>query len=245
MYKDKDSNGGKLVLGPLWDFNLAYGNIDYNDALEQPVGNWLYNDSRMFWFPRLMQDPNFQNKMKTRWDSLRDDELSNARITFLIDSMATGYSESQVRNYERWPILNDYVWPNQYIGGSYSAEVAWFKNWIITRANWMDTHLSGIIITDPDPVTGIDDEFIRAGLSVYPNPGKDLFTFEWQNSSNELCEVQIVNLLGQKVFSGAQRNSTFTWKGETTTGKGAQRGMYIVSIKNSRGTRIIAKLIKE
>ena len=247
MYKDKDSKGGKLVLGPLWDFNLAYGNVDYNDAVEQPNGNWLYNDFRMSWFPRLMSDPNFQNKMKTRWDSLRDDELSNARITFLIDSMASSYAESQVRNYSRWPILGEYVWPNQYIGNTYAQEVAWFKNWIITRANWMDANLPGTIITDPDPdpVTGVDDEFIRSGLSIYPNPGKDVFTFEWQNDYNEPCAVQIVNLLGQEIFSTLQRGSTLTWRGETTTGKGVQRGMYLISIKNSRGARVVAKLVKE
>lgn len=251
MYKDKDSKGGKLVLGPLWDFNLAYGNVDYNDAVEQPAGGWLYNDFRVSWFPRLMQDATFKNKMKTRWDSLRVDELSNARITFLIDSMAARYSESQVRNYQRWPILGVYVWPNQYIGNTYAEEVAWFKNWIITRANWMDANLPGVIITDPDPdpdpdpVTGIEDEFIRGGLSVYPNPGKDVFTFEWQNPSNEPCAVQIVNLLGQEIFSSLQRNSSLTWKGETTTGQSFQRGMYIVSIKNSSGERIIAKLVKE
>ena len=248
MYKDKDSNGGKLVLGPLWDFNLAYGNIDYNPALEQPNGNWLYNDFRMFWFQRLMQDPNFQNKIKTRWDSLRDDELSNARITFLIDSMATSYSESQVRNYERWPILGTKVWPNlDWEDNTYQDEVNYFKNWIITRANWMDANLPGTIITDPDPdpVTGIDDEFIRSGLNVYPNPGKEVFTIEWQNPSNEPCAVRIVNLLGQEVFSGLQRHASLTWSGETTTGKGIQRGMYIVSITNSRGARITAKLIKE
>jgi hypothetical protein len=247
MYKDKDSNGGKLVLGPLWDFNLAYGNIDYNDALEQAAGGWLYNDFRVSWFPRLIQDANFKNKMKTRWASLRAKELSNLRILFLIDSMASSYSESQVRNYDRWPILGTYVWPNQYIGSTYAQEVAWFKNWILTRANWMDANLPGIIITepDPDPVTGIDDEFIRGGLSVYPNPGKDVFTFEWQNPSHEPCAVQIINLLGQEVFSGLQRNSTFTWSSETTTGKNVQRGIYIVRITNSRGAHIIAKLVKE
>jgi hypothetical protein len=25
MYKDKDSKGGKLTIGPLWDFNLSFG----------------------------------------------------------------------------------------------------------------------------------------------------------------------------------------------------------------------------
>ena len=245
MYKDKDSNGGKLVLGPLWDFNLAYGNVNYNDAVEQPAGDWLYNDYRMFWFPRLMQDPNFQNKMKTRWDSLRDDELSNARITFLIDSMAAGYAEAQVRNYQQWPILGQYVWPNLYIGNTYAEEVAWFKNWIITRANWMDANLPGTIITNPDPVTGFEDAFIRGGLSIYPNPGRDAFTIEWQNPANTLCAVDIINMLGQRVFSISQKNSTLCWKGETTTGKTVQRGVYIVRITNTHGKSMVAKLVRE
>lgn len=245
MYKDKDSNGGKLVLGPLWDFNLAYGNVDYNDAVEQPAGGWLYNDFRMFWFAQLMSDPAFQNKMKTRWDSLRYDELSNTRITFLIDSMAASLSESQVRNYERWPILGTYVWPNQYIGNTYAEEVAWFKNWIITRANWMDANLPGVIITDPDPVTGTDDEFVQAGLSVYPNPAKNEFMVEWVNPSGEPCEVKIVNLLGQEVFSGVQTGSFLSWKDQTATAKNIQGGIYLIRIKNPRGVSITARLMKE
>jgi hypothetical protein len=190
-----------------------------------------------------MQDPNFQNKMKTRWDSLREDELSNERITFLIDSMANSLSESQVRNYERWPILGTYVWPNQYIGNTYAEEVAWFKNWIITRANWMDASLPGEIITDP--VTGIDDEFMQGGLSVYPNPGNDIFTFEWQNSSGQPCEVQILNLLGQEIFSITRSTSSLSWKSETAAGNRVQCGIYIVRIKNERGAQIVTKLIKE
>ena len=29
MHKVKNSDGGKLHFGPLWDFNLAFGNFDY------------------------------------------------------------------------------------------------------------------------------------------------------------------------------------------------------------------------
>lgn len=240
MYKNKDSKGGKLVLGPLWDFNLAYGNVDYNSAVQFASGGWLYNDFRMFWFPRLMSDQNFQNKMITRWDSLRDDELSNVRITALIDSMAASLSEAQVRNYQRWPILGTYVWPNQYIGNTYAEEVAWFKNWIITRANWMDNNLPGVIITDPDPVTGVDDEFKRAGLSVYPNPAKNDFEIEWANPSGEACEVKLINSIGQVIYSSLQTGSSIHWKGETL-----QRGMYLIRIENIRGASVTAKLIKE
>ena len=249
MYKDKDSKGGKLVLGPLWDFNLAYGNVDYNDAVETPNdayswtenNGWLYLDFRMYWFPKLMSDPNFQNKMKTRWDSLRDDELSNARITFLIDSMAASYGESHIRNFQRWPILSEYVWPNQYVGGSYSAEVAWFKNWIITRANWMDSRMPGRIII-PNPVTGIDDEFTQAGLSVYPNPAKSDFMIEWQNPSGEPCALKIFNAVGQEVFSESQTGSTFLIKDELA---GIQHGLYIIRVANSQGAEISARFVKE
>lgn len=250
MYKDKDSKGGKLVLGPLWDFNLAYGNVDYNTAVQSPTnafgnpaGGWLYKDFRMFWFPRLMSDPNFQNKMKTRWTSLRENKLSNTRITFLIDSMATSLEEAQVRNYERWPILGTYVWPNQYIGNTYAQEVAWFKNWIISRANWMDTNMPGTIV-DPDPVTGIDDEFVRAGVSVYPNPGNDVFTIEWSNPSFEQCRVEIINALGQQVFASVENGSSVTWRTTSSQRSVVNAGVYFVRVTNTRGTNVVKKLVK-
>lgn len=241
MHKDKDSKGGKLVLGPLWDFNLAYGNVDYNQAVQNPAGGWLYNDFRMSWFPRLMLDRNFQNKMKTRWSSLRAKELSNTRITFLIDSMAASLSEAQVRNYERWPILNQYVWPNQYIGGTYANEVAYVKNWMITRANWMDANMPGMIV-QPDPVLGVDDEFVQAGISVYPNPARNTVTVEWNNPAHEPCEVQIINLLGQCVLASMQTGSSWVLKESANK---INRGMYLVKVTNPRGISIVARLMKE
>ncbi|SVB50787.1 uncharacterized protein METZ01_LOCUS203641, partial [marine metagenome] len=32
MYKDKDSVDGRLTMGPIWDYNLAFGNADYYDG---------------------------------------------------------------------------------------------------------------------------------------------------------------------------------------------------------------------
>lgn len=249
MYKDKDSNGGKLVLGPLWDFNLAYGNVDYNWAVQNPVGGWLYNDFRVSWFPRLMLDANFQNKMKTRWDSLRDEELSNTRISYLIDSMAASLSEAQVRNYQRWPILGEYVWPNQdWQNNTYQDEVNYVKDWIIARANWMDANLPGVIIQpepDPDPVTGIDAEFVQKGLSVYPNPARNNVTIEWSNPSHEPHALQILNPLGQQVYATTETGSSITIKSESSGSKALQRGIYIIRVTNSRGTSVVTKLVRE
>src|SRR5690606_33635830 len=55
LYKDKDSNDKRLHMGPLWDFNLAYGNVDYLNNSQYAPG-WTYSDDyRMYWFRRLMQ----------------------------------------------------------------------------------------------------------------------------------------------------------------------------------------------
>jgi len=40
IYKDKDSKGGKLHLGPLWDFNFGYGNFDF--ACSPDPSGWAY-----------------------------------------------------------------------------------------------------------------------------------------------------------------------------------------------------------
>jgi hypothetical protein len=34
--------------------------------------------------------------------------------------------------------LNEYVWPNAYVGGSYESELGYLKNWIMDRLDWMD-----------------------------------------------------------------------------------------------------------
>ena len=33
FYKEKDSDGGQIVMGPWWDYNLGFGNSDGCDSL--------------------------------------------------------------------------------------------------------------------------------------------------------------------------------------------------------------------
>ena len=41
-------------------------------------------------------------------------------------------------NFEKWPVLGQYVWPNNYVGNSYSDEINYLKNWINSRLSWID-----------------------------------------------------------------------------------------------------------
>lgn len=149
FYKRRSSEGGEIFAGPPWDFNLGYGNVDY-----WPEGlvasNWLYDDlqpyewSLMFWWARLMEDPWFFNLASTRWRQLRSGALSDANLAHMIDSVTALIDEAQQRNYEKWPVLGQYIWPNHdWQGNTYADEVEYFSNWLFDRLDWMDLALNG------------------------------------------------------------------------------------------------------
>lgn len=138
MHKANDRDGGLLKMGPLWDFNLAFGNVDYNRNARFAPG-WMFNDNnRMYWFRRLMSDEKFKNRFNCRWKELRKSVFTNEYFTGMIDRLSEELNDSQKRNFKRWPILETYVWPNPYVGGSYQNEIDFLKKWIQARLDWMD-----------------------------------------------------------------------------------------------------------
>lgn len=153
FYKKKESKGGEIYAGPPWDFNLGYGNMDYwNGGLL--TNDWLYESvhnnewSIIFWWKRLMEDPFFEDLATSRWESLRSTDWSDANIQFMIDSITGLIDEAQQRNYEKWPILGVYVWPNyDWENNTYQDEVDYFSNWIFSRLEWMDNNFAGRILS--------------------------------------------------------------------------------------------------
>ena len=152
FFKQKDSDGGKLFAGPVWDFNLGYGNVDYWEPGISTAG-WIYpviapfDYSIMFWWKRLMEDPYFRALARTRWTELRQGEWSDTEITQVIDSITGLIDAAKDRNYARWPILGTYIWPNyNWQNNDYQDEVAYFKNFLFNRLNWMDANLPGQVL---------------------------------------------------------------------------------------------------
>jgi chitodextrinase len=150
LYKDQDSKDSRLHAGPSWDFNLAYGNADYYSGWM--ITGWQFQVNHLpefqydgfkvpFWWETLLTDSMFASLLTSRWRELRAAQLHTDFIYAYIDSIAALLDESQKRNFERWPILGQYVWPNYYIGTTYKSEVTWMKNWITNRMLWMDGHL--------------------------------------------------------------------------------------------------------
>ena len=152
LYKDKDSNDSRLHAGPIWDFNLAFGNADYYHAYS-PQG-WqveINHDTQFidwddpfqvpFWWAKLVADSVFMKRVIGRWLVLRSNALSQDRLFSLIDSYADTLNEAQARNFQRWPVLGTHVWPNYFVGTTYQEEIDYLKSWIEQRLNWMDGQL--------------------------------------------------------------------------------------------------------
>ena len=128
--------GGRIAYGPIWDFDRSMGSTDSRDdnwAAWHGTGDsskyWEY-DARYPWWYELFKDPDVKQRWVDRWFMFRDDPLSSAHISATIDAFREELSEAAVRNYQKWPLISPSQYPNQ---------VAVLKNWLLNRANWIDS----------------------------------------------------------------------------------------------------------
>lgn len=167
FYKASDIWGGKLYAGPPWDYNLTFGNMNYGGDILQTY-NYMYpKTAGRYWWPRLMNDAMFGNEVYCRWDELKENILNETKINSMIDSCINHMGPSIEHNFERWPVLGVYVWPNNFIGDTYEEEITFLKNWISDRIEWLDLQWGGKCIR-----TSRDEEPISPPnlLGISPNP---------------------------------------------------------------------------
>ncbi len=144
--KQRDSRGGKVAAGPLWDFDIAWGNADYcgGDSYTDWAVDFPCDLSVIpFWWHRLWQDSTYTNQLRCRWDDLRTNVLSTPKLMAQIDSIALLIDEGQTRNFNTWQIHGIYVWPNPYFGATFQEDIDYFKQWITNRMVWIDANLPG------------------------------------------------------------------------------------------------------
>ena len=199
MYKEKDSNGGKIHAGPIWDFNLGYGNEDFCDA-----GNyygWAFNlryvcgaPFPVFW-AKLVGDDDFRDEFNCRWYELRSNVLHTDTIHHYIDSMVTLTTDARIRNFDRWDgVIGQYVWPNTYIGATYEDEVNYLKTWISNRLSWMDNNMIGL---STNCVTPTIEQSLNDNYRVYPNPFNEYLLLE--TNADKPITIRLYDSLGRIV----------------------------------------------
>lgn len=205
LHKEKDSKGGKLRMGPVWDFNIAWWNADYCAGDDYtgwqyeftntcPGGDWQVPT----WWSRLMEDPWFQDEVKCRWTILRQGVLSNNALFAKIDSIAQYINVPKDRHFDQWPLLGIYTWPNPSpIPVDYPGEISALKTWILNRTSWIDSSLTGTCHL------GLVSQEI-ASLSVYPNPFSEVLTVSWFSTGTSDAQISLFDLQGNRISSATK-----------------------------------------
>ena len=203
FHKDKDSKGGRLTMTPFWDYNICFGNANFFSAGNEKgwasdgigAGDWY---EIPFWWDRFRQDPYFETMLKYRWEKLREDVISKNTINSFIDSCQVVLKDAQVKNFEKFNILSTYVWPNNYVGGSYANEITYLKRWIGNRIDWLDSQIDKIVPSFVVPNQEIASSHYFDPI-VYPNPFSNKFKIEFDLRNYTKVDIVIQNLLGQLV----------------------------------------------
>jgi len=142
MHKDR---GGKMVMGPIWDYNLSTGN--YKGPWSGAPTGWYHthlNPTQYLngWYTRLFQDEAFSRKYSDRWWQLRQGPYATEHIVNMIRAYADLLDEAQERNFIRWPILGEWVWEYSRDGyATWEEEIEWLVDWVEKRMDWIDSQM--------------------------------------------------------------------------------------------------------
>jgi hypothetical protein len=133
-YFSKD-RGGKLVAGPVWDFDRSFGAATFNATT--PWDRWFVEGGVNFfqtgWWGMITRDPEFMQDWVERWQSLRQGLFSENNLLALVDSLtATIGPEAIARDAARWPLDIP-----EYAAGR-TGGVAQMKTWMTNRIRWID-----------------------------------------------------------------------------------------------------------
>ena len=236
--KQKDSDGGQLTMGPVWDFNLAFGNADYCRGDE--VEGWGYEFSDYcpedgfqipVWWPRLIADPAVLTLVKERYTTLRMTTLSDEALTGRIDSFVDLMGTAAIdRNFNRWPVLGERVWPNSFVGDTHAEEIDFLTDWALDRLEWLDGQWLNINSVDgPAAADGLR-------LSIFPNPAGAGATLHVRSPERRLVgyHVEISDALGRTLLR-AKANRPIA----TPTTMAA--GLYKVAVFDERNQFVTSK----
>jgi hypothetical protein len=228
FYKDKD---GKLMMGPIWDFDLAFGNANYYDAFN--TQGWMMHsvdpmdDFQIpLWWNRLREDDFFNFELKRRWQELRKGPFQLENILGYIDSASLRLSSAQERNFYRFPVIGVWVWPNYFIGDTYEDEINFMKDWITQRIQWMDAQIDQISDSENFPLANAYE------IYAFPNPFSDRVTIRIMLYDSAMVTVSVFDLLGRVIYNSEMDCSPgLTDFVMTDTRFRNQAGIYIYEVK--------------
>ncbi|MBA4852113.1 CotH kinase family protein [Emticicia sp. BO119] len=204
FYKDKDSKGGKIKAGPPWDYDIAYGNGNYCEGqyyqgFSYKFNNVCPNDGFQvpFWWERMMEDSAFVRELGEEYAFQRKrGAFQLDKIYKYIDSLTTQLQAPAFRNFQRWPILGVYVWPQPNpISSTWFGEVDELKQFVANRLIWLDAN-----IKQPADlrITGNEENGPNIlSMNAYPNPFLDRIYVNIHSPKSEKANLILYDANGR------------------------------------------------
>lgn len=135
--------GEKIKFGPVWDFDLAFGNFSKDDKNYESWASSTEDDYvGETWSTHLLKDPEFQALFKARWDEVKDTLLETAMKE--IDASFALLYPSATENFQRWDILGRKVAfepqsTSRY--PTYESQMDYLKDFLEVRAAWISSQV--------------------------------------------------------------------------------------------------------
>jgi hypothetical protein len=125
---------GKFMMGPVWDFDWAYG-------YERTQVHFSYYDG-FFWdnnpevgtdfFSRFLSDPKISNLLKQEWAKFVQDNASGLQDS--VDEWAYRLEGAHTRDYNLW--MRGHL--------NYATDMGALKTWLSNRINYLTAYIDSL-----------------------------------------------------------------------------------------------------
>ena len=200
-----------------WDLDGSYG-IIWNGTEENITNDILTNGL----YDRLIKHDNFTDKLKVRWNKLRENLITHNNIMGIFNTQfeylkSNGVYERELIAWQSCDFLD-------------LDNLNYTSNWLNNRLDYLDH-----VFTNPELLTGVEQITKQNQIKIYPNPASRYLNIKTED--NLVIEnVKIINSLGVCVYNNNK-----------TTGRidasGLSNGIYIVIIDFGFGERQIEKIM--
>jgi len=137
-----------LEMGPVWDFDVSAGNAYFQgrnqeDRTEREYYPYYYSPHGLWvawtnnWFRSLIHNEQFFDAVAARWNEIRAVEIQETLSH--IRYMSWQYQPAFERNFDRWPIMGEFVWPNP----DRVVEIDTFEGQVDYLVEWLEIRIEG------------------------------------------------------------------------------------------------------
>lgn len=163
FYKDSDVNGdGKIHAGPVWDFDVAFGNLtNYKDNVSMmDTEKWFVSKSNRYdgnptIFQKLFEQGDFVAEVKNQYttnfkpviDILKGDASASGKYMKSLSGYKAMIQSSTEMNFVRWDIEKNRLVDSE--GRTFDSQCNYLANFISKRAIFFENNILKLKVYDP------------------------------------------------------------------------------------------------